>query len=168
MGKRSIKENKNVYQLAREELNLTREQASDLLEYITSDRIEKIESEKSIPHPEEVLKMSECYKKPELCNYYCTHECAIGEKYVTPVETKDLSDITIGVIAALNRLNKEKERFIEIVEDGKITIDEHKDFKLIKRELDKISKDVSNLRLWLDKNINEGNIDPSVLDDEQA
>ena len=57
MGKRSVKENKNVYQLAREHLDLTRDEASDLLKYITPDRIEKIESEKSLPHPDEVLTM---------------------------------------------------------------------------------------------------------------
>lgn len=42
MGRTSTKENKNSYQLAREELGLTREKASELLETIAPERIEKI------------------------------------------------------------------------------------------------------------------------------
>ena len=46
MGRASIKENKNVYQLKREELGLSREKASELLECVPPERIEKIDSEK--------------------------------------------------------------------------------------------------------------------------
>ena len=54
MGRASTKENKNAYQLAREELELSREKASELLESVPADRIEKIENEKTIAHPEEI------------------------------------------------------------------------------------------------------------------
>ena len=64
MGKKSTKENKNIYQQSREEAGLTREKASELMEFVSADRIEKIESEKSAPHPEEVLAMADAYKKP--------------------------------------------------------------------------------------------------------
>ena len=75
MGRASIKENKNVYQLKREELGLSREKASELLECVPPERIEKIDSEKVLPHPEEVLIMADKYKSPELCNYYCSNQC---------------------------------------------------------------------------------------------
>ena len=39
MGRTSTKENKNSYQLAREEMGLTREKASELLETIAPERI---------------------------------------------------------------------------------------------------------------------------------
>ena len=42
MGRASIKENKTPYQIAREELGLSREKASELLESIPPERIEKI------------------------------------------------------------------------------------------------------------------------------
>ena len=45
MGRSSTRENKTRYQLAREELGLSREKASELLETIAPERIEKIESE---------------------------------------------------------------------------------------------------------------------------
>lgn len=62
MGRTSTKENKNSYQLAREELGLTREKASELLETIAPERIEKIENERTVPRPDEVLTMAEKYK----------------------------------------------------------------------------------------------------------
>ncbi len=62
------KENKNAYFRRREELKLTREQASELLESIPPERIEKIENERAEPHPDEIMIMAEKYKSPELCN----------------------------------------------------------------------------------------------------
>lgn len=85
MGRESIKENKNVYQLKREELGLSREKASELLECVPPERIEKIDSEKVLPHPEEVLIMADKYKSPELCNYYCSNQCPIGQQYVPEI-----------------------------------------------------------------------------------
>ena len=78
MGRASTKSNKNRYQLVREELGLSREKASELLEAVTPERIEKIESGKSLPHPDEVLTMAAKYRRPSLCNYYCSNQCPIG------------------------------------------------------------------------------------------
>ena len=61
MARMSTKENKNIYQITREGLKLTRETASELLEVIPPERIEKIENERSLPHPDEVLTMAEKY-----------------------------------------------------------------------------------------------------------
>lgn len=58
------------YQISRENTGLTRESAAEQLEFISSDRIEKIENEKSYLHPDEILAMADCYKNPSLCNYY--------------------------------------------------------------------------------------------------
>ena len=108
MGRKSTKENKNIYQISREKAGLTREAASEKMIYISSDRIEKIESEKSEPHPDEILTMAECYKNPSMCNYYCSQECPIGREYVPQIEVKDLSQITLEMLSTLNTLQKEK------------------------------------------------------------
>ncbi|MBO7357105.1 MAG: helix-turn-helix transcriptional regulator [Lachnospiraceae bacterium] len=158
MGKRSVKENKNIYQLSRENLGLTREKASQLMEFVSPERIEKIESEKSAPHPDEVLAMSKCYKMPTLCNYYCTHECVIGEKYVEEVTYKDLSKITLETLASLNKLDKAKNRFIEISVDEKVTEDELPDFIKIRDELNRISSSFESLKLWIDQTIESSSI----------
>ena len=134
MGKKSIKENKNVYQLAREAMDYTRDKAAEEMGYVSSDRIEKIESEKTTPHPDEILAMASAYKSPELCNYYCTHECPIGQKNMPVLEVKGLSQIVLEMLAGLNAVNKEKERLIEITVDGEISEDEIHDFVAINEE----------------------------------
>lgn len=151
MGRKSIKVNKNIYQQAREEIDLTRDQAETLLEYISSDRIEKIESNKSAPHPDEVLRMAECYKKPELSNYYCSHECPIGKKYIPEINDKALSQITLEILDGLNNLEKIKNRFVEISVDGKINDDEKKDFIKIKEALNNLKATIDSLSLWVEK-----------------
>lgn len=155
MGRKSVKENKNRYQEIREELNLTRDQASELLEFVSADRLEKIENEKTPIRPEEVLKMSEVYKKAELCNYYCSHECPIGQRYVPEAENKELSQITLEMLALLNSLDREKNRLIEITVDGKITDDELPDFNKIKEQLDEMSKTITSLKLWIDNEMDK-------------
>ena len=120
MARASTKENKNVYFRNREKLGLTREEASEVLGGLTADRIEKIENERSLPHPDEVLLMAEGYKAPQLCNYYCANECPIGQQYVPEIQVKDLSRIILEMIAALNVARKQQERLIEITADGEI------------------------------------------------
>lgn len=165
MGKKSTKANKNIYQLSREELELTRDKASELLGYISADRIEKIESEKSLPHPDEILAMAECYKKPSLCNYYCSHECPIGIEHVPEVEIKDLSRIILEMLASLNSVDKEKNRLIEITADGELTEDEIEDFVIIQEKLNSIALSVDSLKLWVDQTIANGKISKETFEE---
>lgn len=120
MGRASTKSNKNRYQLIREELGLSREKAGELLEAVTPERIEKIESGKSLPHPDEVLTMAAKYRRPTLCNYYCSNQCPIGQTYVPEIKMKELSAIVLEMLASLNCVNREKDRLIEITADGRI------------------------------------------------
>ncbi len=159
MGRKSTKQNKNIYQTSREEAGYTRETAAELLEFISSDRIEKIESERSLPHPDEIMAMADCYKNPSLCNYYCSHECPIGQEYVPEVQIKELSQITLEMLASLNALDKEKNRLIEITVDGQITEDEMKDFEKIQEQLSQISMAIDSLQLWVQKAMADGRID---------
>ncbi|MGN0506282.1 MAG: XRE family transcriptional regulator [Lachnospiraceae bacterium] len=159
MGRVSTKENKNIYHKTRENLQLTREMASEVLKSIAPERIEKIENERVLPHPDEVLLMAEKYKKPSLCNYYCANQCPIGQQYVPEIKVKDLSQIVLEMLASLNSMNRQKERLIEITVDGKITGDELKDFIEIQEELERISVAVETLQLWSEQMIANGMID---------
>lgn len=114
MARVSTKENKNIYQLTRESLKLTRESASELLETISPERIEKIENERSLPYPDEVLTMAEKYRQPNLCNYYCANQCPIGQQYVPEIQIKDLSQIVLEMLASLNSMHRQKERLITL------------------------------------------------------
>ena len=159
MARKSVKENKNIYQCTREGLELTREAASQLLVTMSPERIEKIESERSMPHPDEVLLMSDKYKQPTLCNYYCANQCPIGAQYVPEIKVKDLSQIVLETIASLNTMQKQKDRLIEITVDGKISGDELADFVHIQEELEKISVAVETLQLWCERMLDTGAID---------
>ncbi|MBO5109162.1 MAG: XRE family transcriptional regulator [Clostridia bacterium] len=159
MGRASKRENKNRYQLIREELGLSREKASELLESIMPERIEKIETEKSLPHPDEVLTIAEKYKRPSLCNYYCSNQCPIGKQYVPEVKVKELSSIVLEMLASLNSVNGKRDRLIEITADGRIDTEEIDDFIHIQDELERISITVETLQLWAEKMLANGVID---------
>ena len=159
MGRISTKENKTVYQISREALGYSREKASEVLGWISPERIEKIENEKSTPRSDEVLEMSIGYKNPNLCNHYCAKECPIGQQYVPEVKIKDLSQIVLEMLASLNAMHKKQERLIEITSDGQITGDEIQDFIHIQEELEKISITVETLQLWSEQMLANGSID---------
>ena len=160
MARASTKENKNIYHKTREALQLTRETASELLESISPERIEKIENERALPHPDEVLLMAEKYRKPELCNYYCANQCPIGQQYVPEIRHKELSQIVLETLASLNAMQKKKDRLIEITADGRISREELEDFVFIQEELERISVAVETLQLWCEQMLDTGAIDP--------
>lgn len=149
MPKKSTKEDKKLYQICRENLDLSREKASEMLKDITYDRLVRIEGD-TTPRPEEVVDMAETYKAPELRNYYCTHDCEIGKKFVPVVNMKDLSQLTLQMLASLNAAEKDKDRLIEITADGKIDESEMHDFNQIEENLVKISTLVDSLQLWVE------------------
>ena len=159
MARASVKANKNIYHTTRENLDLTREKASEILEGLPPERIEKIENERIIPHPEDILAMAKGYKAPHLCNHYCSNQCPIGQEYVPEIKAKDLSQIVLEVIAYLNSMEQKKDRLVEITYDGKIDKEEIDDFIYIQRELERISVAVETLQLWSERMLAIGAID---------
>ena len=152
--------------MAREDLGLSREKAIELLETIAPERIEKIERERSLPRPDEVLIMAEKYKTPSLCNYFCARQCPIGQQYVPEIRSSELSDIVLKMLASLNAMDRKKERLIEIAADGTISKDEIDDFVRIQKELERISVTVETLQLWVEKMLANGRIDTEAYNKE--
>ena len=107
--------------------------------------------------------MAECYKNPSLCNYYCSHECPIGKEYVPEIKAKELSQITLEMLAALNTLSKKKDRLIEMTVDGEISPDEMPDFIALQEELEKMAIVIDSLNLWIDNSIASGKIDKELI-----
>ena len=163
MPRVSSKEDKNMYFLKREELKLTREQASELLESIPPERIEKIENERVEPHPDEIMIMAEKYKAPELCNYYCSKQCPIGHHYVPEIKMQDLSQIILKMVDSLNNVQEKQRRLINITADGVIDDTEIEDVVEIQDELEKISITVEALQLWSEQMIANGVIDADKI-----
>ena len=150
MDRSSTRKDKTIYQIFREEQNLTREKASELMDGMTASRIEKIENGQE-PTPYDVIQMANCYKHPDLCNYYCSKKCSIGNKYVPVVEISDLPTIILETIASLNEITPHTSKLIQIARDGKISEDEVQDFAFISTKLDEISLAVDALNLWIEK-----------------
>ena len=155
MGKKSIKENKNNYQNAREAIGMTRASAAEASKgRLTESRIEKIENGTAIAYAEDVKAMAEIYNRPELCNYFCSHECAIGKNHVPAINTiHELPQTTMGLLSKLNSLNDFKNRIIDITADGKISDDEKVDFEKFKTHILEMSSAIEELRLWAEKEL---------------
>lgn len=159
MGRRSTKENKNIYQQSRENMDLSREAAEELLGFVSADRIEKIESGKSAPHPDEVLAMEQGYENPELSNYYCTHECPIGMKYVQKAELKELPQLTVELLSALHAMDAEQNRLIDISVDGRVNDFERKQFDIILEKLAALDRSIRGMRIWIEHALYTGKLD---------
>lgn len=158
MGRISTKENKTLYQLAREKIGLSREKASEITG-IEPSKIERIENEKTQINPYDVYDMATAYKDPMLCNYYCANECPIGMKYVTEVKMESLKEITIEMLASLNSLEKQEDRMLEIARNGRVEESELEDFVFIQKELEQLSAAVDSLRMWSERMMATGSID---------
>ncbi len=163
MGRKSVKENKSIYQITREELGLTRERAAEMIPGFSPERIEKIENERVQIRPEDVKMIAEAYRRPGLCNYYCSQECPIGIGRTPRVERKELLQIVVETLNGVNRINRYKDRLLEIAEDGAITDDEFQDFGDIKEVLDKLQVSVSTLKLWLEEQTAAGSLEKGAF-----
>ena len=159
MGKRSVKENKNIYQQSREDAGLSREAAESLLTFVSADRIERIESGRSAPHPDEVLAMEQGYENPELSNYYCTHECPIGMKYVQKAELKELPQLTVELLSALHAMDAEQNRLIDISVDGRVNDFERKQFDVILEKLAALDRSIRGMRIWIEHALYTGKLE---------
>lgn len=156
MGKLSTKENKNVYQVAREGLGLSRAAAAEKMSGygLTEYRLVKIEDGTVKIQPEDVVAMSKGYNEPELRNHYCCHECPIGKIDTPEVIYKDnIHEILVNMAVSLESVNQKKLRLMDMLADGKIEKDEAEDFRKISEELEKISMTIEALQLWCEKMI---------------
>ena len=159
MGRASIKKNKNRYQLAREAAGLTREKASEVTG-ITVTQIVRIENEKAYPHPYDILAMAKGYKKPSLCNYFCSEECELGKRRVDSVPLMELPQVVMGILDSINTLEQRKSCLIRLSADGKITATESSEFYRVLSELDRLSDLTDALKLWCETMVAEGKMLP--------
>ena len=142
-------------------------EASEKMTAVSDSKIEKFEYEMQEPTPYDIIQMADAYGRPDLCNYYCSHKCEIGHRYVPEVEVSDLSNIILETIASLNEINPLTTRLIQIARDGKISDDEIKDFAFISNKLDEISLAIDSLNLWVDKTAGEQGLNIELLREEK-
>lgn len=160
MGRKSTKENKNIYQEARDELGWSREKAADEIlkiengryGYVDKYKLVKIEEESIKIQPDDIVALSKAYKKPELRNHYCCHDCEIGKIDAPEVIYKDnVHEILVNMACSLETVNSNKMRLMEILADGKVDETEMPDLNKILDELEKISMTIEAIQLWCEK-----------------
>ena len=161
MVKKTANNKKSIYQLTREALDLSRADATRFVpgrkEYpgmdgITENVLVKLENGDRAIRPEDVVAMAKRYNKPELRNYYCCNECAIGKIDAPEVTySTGIHEILINMAVSLESINNNKIRFMEILQDEKLDSDEVEDYQKIYEELEKISMTIEALQLWCEK-----------------
>ena len=156
----------NIYQRFRKDHgNLYREEVEIATDgRLTARRLEKIENNQALPHPEDAIEMAKVYKMPELYNYYCTNECAIGRLYIPQLKVGNLSQIVLRMLNTLQDLEEQKRRLVQITVDEEITDDELDDFANIKKMIEQISMEAQALQIWVEQQDNEGRIDKEKLE----
>lgn len=154
MGKYSTKENKSVYQITREKLGFSRAFAADKMsEYgMTEYQLVRLENGTVKTQPEDVVAMSKGYNEPELRNYYCCNECAIGKIDAPEIIYKNnIYEILVNMAITLENVNQNKNRLMAILADGQVEKSEESDFGRIIEELEKIAMTVEALQIWCEK-----------------
>lgn len=106
---------------------------------------------KCIP-PDNILRMADLYRAPELKNLYCREMCPLGGD-VPVLELEDLDRITVRAMASLRKVAEMKESLLDITLDGVITEDEKPELRKILATLDEISAIAQSLKVWTEKNL---------------
>lgn len=132
----------------------SREGAADIMS-IDRGRLYRIESGLVNTYPEEVLLMADLYNAPELKNFYCREVCPLGDD-VPEISLCGLDRITIKALSALKDIDDIKESLLDITADGKITKDEIPKLNEIINELDELNAITQSLKVWAEKNLEEG------------
>lgn len=152
---------KNIYRQIRENLGLSRAEAvlsipddpmHPGMDGIAEYRLVRIEDGSVTVQPEDVVAMAKRYNEPELRNYYCCHECPIGQIDAPEAQkTGSIHEVLTTMAVSLRNVNHNKIRLMEILNDGQVTSDEQEDFEQISAELEKISMTIEALQLWCEK-----------------
>ncbi len=146
----------NIYRKARKQAARTQpllnncESAQNLV-FIERTKLLGIESGDKIPSPDDVVSMVKAYNAPELCNYYCSNQCPVGQDKPTLIY-EDLSEICVRLMSALHFLQNSTDTIYRIFEDGRIDEHEREDFKKVIATLKKLSYCADSLELWAKKN----------------
>ncbi|MBQ6496251.1 MAG: helix-turn-helix domain-containing protein [Firmicutes bacterium] len=135
---------------------------------MSDDKLERIENGKQIPNPQDVLRMADAYRSPELCNYYCHHDCEIGQRYVPEVPDASLPKIILNLLRAANEFEDMEKKLIRITADEEIEIAEIPEMVEIQNTLEKLSLMIEALQLCIEKKIGKGEIDREAYEKELA
>ncbi len=147
----------NLYLAKRKALGWSRESAAEKLG-ISDDKLERIENEKQMPNPQDVLIMSDVYQAPELCNYYCSRDCEIGRRYVPRVPDSELPGIVLQLMASIYEMDDIGKILVRITADDQIDDSEVENLAKAQYTLERLSIMIEALQLCVERKIDRGEI----------
>lgn len=121
---------------------------------MSDDKLERIENEKQLPNPQDVLIMSDVYKSPELCNYFCNRDCEIGQKYVPKVPDDELPGIILKLLGSIYDVEDIEKLLVKITKDNKIDDSEIENLATAQCALEHLSIMTEALQLCIERKIN--------------
>ena len=146
----------NLYRERRKALNWSLEEAAEQL-FISDDKLQRIETGKQSPSAEDIMHMSEVYKAPELCNYYCHNQCDIGKENVPEIPVEELPNVTLQLLDSLNTASDIEKMLIKITADNEISDDELEALVNIELNLEQLATAINALKLCIKrKSRNDG------------
>ncbi len=145
------------YKEKRKGMGLSREKAAELLA-MSDDKLERIENGKQVPYPEDVLGMAKKYRAPELCNYYCSNQCAIGKKYVQEIPGSELPSVVLNLLDSLYQVEDMDKLLVRITADEKIAEEEVPDMAMVQYHFDQLAVMIDALRIHVERKIGAGEI----------
>lgn len=146
-----------IYRRLRKQMGWSREYAAEQLG-MSDDKLERIENGRQMPNPQDVLNMSNVYRAPELCNYYCHNECEIGRQYVPEVPSSELSDIILRLLDAVYKVEDIDKILVSITADGVIEDEEIEPLVNVQNTLEKLSVMIEALQICIERKVDNGEI----------
>lgn len=110
----------NVFRIIRENLNLTREQASEKITCITAAKLEKIENDKVQPHPDDVICLAKGYNCPELIQHYCCHMCEIGKSCAPYAGHHSLNEIITNLLGCSEYIERNRPLLTKLISSKEV------------------------------------------------
>ena len=127
----------------------TREAASMALNY-APETIGRHERGDVAVSPDDVLRYSEVYHRPDILLRYCA-ECPIGKVTGRTAVDRDLPWAALRVSQRLQQAKEIADKLESIADDGIVDNLERKDFDLALEYLRSLEQTISDMLLWADK-----------------
>lgn len=170
MGRDATKAMGNVWYEARKEAAIyndrlaSREGAAEMLGMSVSAVADaELGLNKCMPADKAVL-MADLYRKPQLLNYYCKHECPIGCRHALAEEVRSLAQVTVEIIRGLRvqDVGEIKDMLLDIAADGVITEDEKPQLEKVVSYLEEVAKDINELKIISECALNGGRVNGAI------
>lgn len=153
-NKETDMDKENVYRKARKKAAERDDRFSSaekvaMLNFMDKAKVLDVENG-AAPDPEFVKWMAESYEAPELINYYCTHQCPLGDKKEA-IKNGSLEELSWHLLSGIYFLGDIKAKMFDLTRDGKISDAEKSEFIRIIDNLKSLAATAESLEVWAKK-----------------